>query len=147
MGECALRMNGIVKTYGGVEVLKNVDFFVNKGEIHALVGENGAGKTTLMNILGGVTQMDKGAVFLNDEEVRLHKPADSQNKGIAFIHQELNVVNDLMVYENIFLGRELRKKIGRRLDVENMCAQTAEIFSRMNVKINPRTMMRDMETS
>lgn len=146
MAECALQMNGIVKTYDGVVVLKDVDFAVQQGEIHALLGENGAGKTTLMNILGGVTPMDKGTIELYGEEVRLHSPADSQAKGVAFIHQELNVVNDLMVYENMFLGYELRSKLGR-LDVKQMCKETAEIFESMNVVIDPRAMMRDLETS
>jgi ribose transport system ATP-binding protein len=146
MGECALQMQGIVKSYGGVTVLKNVDFSVLKGDIHALIGENGAGKSTLMNILGGVTPMDEGSITLAGEAVELRNPADSQEKGVAFIHQELNVVNDLMVYENMFLGHELRTRLGR-LDVERMCAESVKVFERMNVQINPRAMMRDMESS
>lgn len=146
MAECALQMTGIVKSYSGVTVLKEVDFTVKKGEIHALLGENGAGKTTLMNILGGVTPMDRGNIVLFGKEARLNSPADSQAKGVAFIHQELNVVNDLMVYENMFLGHEIRSKMGK-LEVKEMCRQSEEVFSRMNVQINPKAMMRDLETS
>ena len=146
MAENALQMTGIDKSYSGVPVLKEVDFIVKQGEIHALLGENGAGKTTLMNILGGVTPMDRGNIVLFDQEVKLNSPADSQAKGVAFIHQELNVVNDLMVYENMFLGYELRSKTGK-LDVKSMCQQTEEVFSRMNVQINPKAMMRDLDTS
>ncbi len=144
--ECALKMSNIVKSYGGVVVLKDVDFEVRKGEIHALLGENGAGKTTLMNILGGVTQMDSGNIALFEENARINSPAESQALGVAFIHQELNVVNDLTVYENMFLGYELRNKLGG-LDVKRMCEETRRVFEHMRVDIDPRAMMRDLETS
>ncbi len=144
--ECALKMSNIVKSYGGVVVVKNVDFEVRKGEIHALLGENGAGKTTLMNILGGVTQMDSGNIALFGESVRMNTPAESQALGVAFIHQELNVVNDLTVYENMFLGYELRNKLGG-MDVKRMCEETRRVFDHMHVDIDPRAMMRDLETS
>ncbi len=144
--ECALKMSNIVKSYGGVVVVKNVDFEVRKGEIHALLGENGAGKTTLMNILGGVTQMDSGNIALFGESARINSPAESQALGVAFIHQELNVVNDLTVYENMFLGYELRTKLGN-MDVRRMCEQTRQVFDHMHVDIDPRAMMRDLETS
>ncbi len=146
MAELALQMSGIVKKYGGVPVLKKVDLSIKSGEIHALLGENGAGKTTLMNILGGVTPMDEGSIQLFGRTANIHSPLDAQNAGIAFIHQELNVVNDLAVYENMFLGSELRNRFGR-LNIKKMCEETQKVFERMNVSINPRTMMRDLETS
>ncbi|NLF29032.1 MAG: sugar ABC transporter ATP-binding protein [Clostridiales bacterium] len=145
MPERAFKMTGIVKTYGGVPVLQNVDLAVERGEIHALLGENGAGKTTLMNILGGVVPMDRGAVELFGERVSIHSPAAAQALGIAFIHQELNVVNDLTVYENMFLGSEL-SRFGQ-LDVKRMCKLTQDVFDRMNVSIDPRQMMSKLETS
>lgn len=144
--ECALKMSNIVKSYGGVLVLKNVDFEVHKGEIHALLGENGAGKTTLMNILGGVTPMDSGNIALFEESVRINSPAVSQEMGVAFIHQELNVVNDLTVYENMFLGYEESTKLGT-MDVKKMCEETRRVFDHMHVDIDPKAMMRDLETS
>src|SRR5690554_1670624 len=98
MTEYALQMQNITKKYGGVTVLDNVDLSVKKGEIHALLGENGAGKTTLMNILGGVTPRDGGQINLFGSKAKINKPSDSQDMGVAFIHQELNVVNDLLVY-------------------------------------------------
>lgn len=145
MPECALRMTDIVKTYGGVPVLQDVNFSVAHGEIHALLGENGAGKTTLMNILGGVVPRDKGKIELFGKVVSIASPANAQAFGIAFIHQELNVVNDLKVYENMFLGKELTKR--GRLDVKRMCQLTAEVFQRMNVNIDPRALMGGLETS
>ena len=75
---------------------------VESGEIHALLGENGAGKSTLMNILGGVLKPDVGSIIINGNEVKLTNPRVSQQYGISFIHQELNVVSDLRVYENLF---------------------------------------------
>ena len=146
MAEFALQMSGIVKTYGGVPVLKNVDFNVKSGEIHALLGENGAGKTTLMNILGGVTQKDSGSISLFGNPVSINSPLDAQEKGIAFIHQELNVVNDLAVYENMFLGSEIRNRFGR-LNIKKMCEETQKVFDRMKVDINPRAMMHELGTS
>ena len=130
MAEFALQMSGIIKTYGGVPVLKSVDFNVRSGEIHALLGENGAGKTTLMNILGGVTQKDSGSIALFGKPVNINSPLDAQESGIAFIHQELNVVNDLAVYENMFLGSEIRNRFGR-LDIKKMCEETQKVFDRM----------------
>lgn len=146
MEKFSLQMKDIVKSYNGVTVLKGVSLNVRQGEIHALLGENGAGKTTLMNILGGVIPKDSGEIHLFGEPAKISSPADSQALGIAFIHQELNVVNDLRVYENLFLGRELHKKSGI-LDAKRMCEETAKIFSKMNVTIDPRAMMRDLETS
>ena len=146
MAELALKMSGIVKKYGGVPVLKEVDFTVKSGEIHALLGENGAGKTTMMNILGGVTHQDSGTITLFGEKAEIASPLDAQKLGIAFIHQELNVVNDLAVYENMFLGNELRNRFGV-LDIKKMCEETQKVFDRMNVKINPRAMMHELETS
>ena len=146
MAEYALSMLKIFKAYGGVPVLKDVDFSVKAGEIHALVGENGAGKTTLMNILGGVTQPDRGTVEVYGEKLHSLSPGYMQEKGIAFIHQELNVVNDLTVYENLFLGRELKTRLGT-LDVKTMCSETERIFSLMRVSVDPRALVGSLETS
>lgn len=146
MLEYALKMSKIIKTYGGVPVLKEVDFAVKPGEIHALVGENGAGKTTLMNILGGVVEMDSGEVEVLGENLSHLTPGIMQEKGVAFIHQELNVVNDLTVYENLFLGRELRTKLGT-VDVKVMCREAERVFTGMQVDIDPKAMVGSLETS
>ena len=105
-----LELKGIYKEYQQgkmkVPVLKDVNFSMEEGEYVAIMGPSGSGKTTLMNILGGVTPMDSGSVRLFDRMVNIHSPLDAQREGIAFIHQELNVINDLAVYENMFLGNE-----------------------------------------
>ena len=105
-----LEMKGIYKSFGANDVLRDVSFTLNGGEICALLGENGAGKSTLMNILGGVHHADQGQILLDGKRVAFQTPADSLKHGIAFIHQELNLVNDLAIYENMFIGHELRKK-------------------------------------
>ncbi|MBP3655269.1 MAG: sugar ABC transporter ATP-binding protein [Clostridia bacterium] len=141
-----LAMKGIVKSFGANDVLRSVDFHLNEGEICALLGENGAGKSTLMNILGGVLPADQGAILLDGREVKFASPAQSLREGIAFIHQELNLINDLPVYENMFIGRELKKKSGF-LDHEAMYRQTEELFRRMEIDIDPRAMVSTLDAS
>mgnify|MGYP000004311343 CR=1 FL=1 len=119
---------------------------LNGGGICALLGENGAGKSTLMNILGGVHHADQGQILLDGKRVAFQTPADSLKHGIAFIHQELNLVNDLAIYENMFIGHELRKK-NRFLDSAAMIAKTNEVFKKMDLDLDPRIMVRDLDAS
>ncbi|MCM3225789.1 sugar ABC transporter ATP-binding protein [Terribacillus saccharophilus] len=141
-----MTMNNIDKSFNGVSVLKKVSFHVAQGEIHALLGENGAGKSTLMNILGGVHPFDKGSIQINGEEVKITNPRAAQEYGISFIHQELNVVSDLRVYENMFLGSEIRTRYGF-LKVDEMCQKTNEILAKLGVDIDPKEYVRNLETS
>jgi ribose transport system ATP-binding protein len=141
-----LEMRNIYKAFGTNVVLKNVDFSIQGGEICALLGENGAGKSTLMNILGGVLPADAGEILLDGQPITFHNPAESLSAGIAFIHQELNLINDLAVYENMFIGRELVKKNGL-LDAERMCELTQAVFDRMGLTLNPKTIVRDLDAS
>ncbi len=142
----ALSMRGIVKSFDANRVLKGVDFSVGNGEIRALIGENGAGKTTLMNILGGVLQADSGTIEIDGKERRFLVPKDSIDAGIAFIHQELNLVNDLNIYENLFIGRELKQKNGF-LNHKEMYAQAKELLARLEIDIDPRTMLSELDAS
>jgi ribose transport system ATP-binding protein len=141
-----ISMQSIKKSFNGVPVLKGVTLEIEKGEIHALLGENGAGKSTLMNILGGVHQPDSGTIYLDGEEVKMANPRISQEYGISFIHQELNMVSDLRVYENMFLGSELRSKLGF-LKVEEMCEKTHAILQQLGVDIDPKEYVRNLATS
>lgn len=141
-----LEMKGIYKSFGANDVLRDVSFTLRGGEICALLGENGAGKSTLMNILGGVHHADRGEIFLDGAGVSFHTPSDSLKHGIAFIHQELNLVNDLAIYENMFIGHELKKKNGF-LDAQSMIARTKDIFAKMDLDLDPRTMVRDLDAS
>ena len=139
-------MKGIVKSFGANDVLRQVDFSVEGGEICALLGENGAGKSTLMNILGGVLQADRGQIELDGRPVSFHSPAQSLDAGIAFIHQELNLINDLPVYENMFIGRELRKKSGF-IDHKEEIRQTRQLFAGLDIDIDPNARVASLDAS
>ena len=111
MGEI-LNMNQIVKKFNGVEVLHNVDLTISEGEVVALCGENGAGKSTLMKILMGIYKQDSGDVYFEGKQLSGQNPQKSLELGIAMIHQELNLVDQLSIAQNVFLGREIKKKNG-----------------------------------
>ena len=140
-----ISMEKIKKSFGANDVLQDVDFSLSTGEICALLGENGAGKSTLMNILGGVLAPDSGTISLDGKPVRFTSPVQSLDAGIGFIHQELNLINDLTIYENMFITH-LPKK-GMFLDAAAMQEKTAELFERMNIDLDPRTMVRDLDAS
>ena len=138
-------MKNIYKSFGENNVLTNVDFELHSGEICALLGENGAGKSTLMNILGGVLQADKGTIEIDGQDVHFDSPVDSLDAGIGFIHQELNLVNDLTIYENMFITHLPSK--GMFLDKAQMIQKTTELFARMGVNLDPKAMVRDLDAS
>ena len=141
-----IEMKNISKSFGAIQALKDVDFSVQGGEVCALIGENGAGKSTLMNILGGVLPADQGEILIDGEKVEFSTPAESLNSGIAFIHQELNLINDLPIYENMFIGRELKDKRGF-LDLKKMEQKTKDVFEKMEIELDPKTMVGDLDTS
>ena len=140
-----LQMQGIAKRFGGVSALKGVDFSIASGEVVALVGENGAGKSTLMKILGGVYQPDAGTLLLDDTLVRIHSVADAISRGIAFIHQELNVLGNLDVAANVFLGREpVRGGFLRLIDRKRMHADTQIYLKRLGLDVPTTTLLGDL---
>lgn len=128
-----LKVENIHKSFSGVEVLKNINLEIKKGEIHAIVGENGAGKSTLMKIIAGEYEPTQGKLFINDAEKHFASPLDAINSGIALIHQEFSLVPQLTVYENIHLGREpSRKFIGIEfVDKREMKKKTTEVLSKL----------------
>ena len=141
-----LKMTNITKSFSGVTVLNNVNFTVGHGEVHALLGENGAGKSTLMNILAGVHPRDSGKVEFDGKALEHTTVQLSESAGIAFVHQELNLFNDLRVYENIFLRKEILTKVGT-LNKKAMIAKTRELFDNLGVNIEPTAMVSELETS
>ena len=112
MAESIVEMRKISKAFPGVLALDQVDFSCTPGEVHAVVGENGAGKSTLMKVLAGVYRPDGGNIFLRGEKIALSSPKDAQRHGISIIYQEFNLIPDLTVAQNIFLGREPQKRMG-----------------------------------
>ena len=139
-----LEMRGINKSFSGVQVLKDVSLTVEKGEVHALLGENGAGKSTLMNILTGVYTRDSGTVIFDGQELKDTTVRDSEKAGIAFVHQELNLFNDLTVYDNIFLNKEYTNRFGK-LDKKRMIRESAELFERLGVSIDPTAPVEELK--
>lgn len=140
-----LEMKGIEKAFFGVTVLDKVDFSVEQGEVHALLGENGAGKSTLMNILAGVYTRDGGEVVFDGKPLVNTTVQKSENAGIAFVHQEINVFNDLKVYENIFMRKEIAK-FGV-LNKRAMIKQSRELFERLGVDIEPTELVSTFDTA
>jgi ribose transport system ATP-binding protein len=137
-----LRIEGIRKTFPGVVALDGVDFDLRRGEVHVLLGENGAGKSTLIKMLSGAYRPDAGRVFVDGREVTIHGAQDSERLGIATIYQEFNLVPDLTVAENIFLGRQPRR-FGM-IDRKRMEADAAELLERVGVQVSPRARVREL---
>ena len=135
MGETILKMQGIQKHFSGVHALKGVDFELKAGEVHALMGENGAGKSTLIKVLCGIHKRDGGAIEYLGKEVSYDNIGQSQDAGISVIHQELNMMNDLTVAQNMFIGREFVK--GGFINDKAMEAEARRQFEKMGVKIDP----------
>jgi ribose transport system ATP-binding protein len=138
-----ISMKGINKSFAGNPVLKNAEFNLADGEIHALVGENGAGKSTLMKILTGVYTRDSGEVLVDGNPVNFSHPKEAEAAGIIFIYQEINAMPDLSVTENMFIGREVHKRFGV-LDEAEMGRQAEDILQRLGVKIPVKKAMGDL---
>ena len=138
-----IEMRGIDKSFGGNAVLKEAGFLLDHGEIHALMGENGAGKSTLMKILTGVYTKDAGQVIVDGQEVYYKNPQEAEKAGIVFIHQELNVLFDLTVEENMFLGKEIHGRFGV-CDKKAMRAEVRKILDRLGVSIDPQQRMSEL---
>jgi len=135
-----LRVAGVAKAFPGVQAIRTADLAVLPGEIHALVGENGAGKSTLIKVVTGAHRPDRGAVEIAGRPVRIRDPRDALAAGVAAIYQEFNLVPALTARENLFLGREPR----RRLDAGTERRRARELFERLGVAIDPDALVRDL---
>ncbi|MGD9100960.1 MAG: ATP-binding cassette domain-containing protein, partial [Anaerolineae bacterium] len=129
-----VEMKGIDKAFPGVQALSNVDFFLARGEIHAIVGENGAGKSTLIKVLTGVEKHDAGEIVLEKKKVTVKSPLHAQALGISTVYQEINLCPNLTVAENILIGREPRR-LGR-INWKAMNAQAEQILQRLDIDID-----------
>jgi len=132
-----LRLKQISKSFPGVQALSHVDFEVDAGEIHALVGENGAGKSTLTKIIAGAYQPDAGRIELDGAAVRWDSPGDAKRRGIHVIYQELVLFPQLSVAENIFIGNERRRATGA-IDYRRTRAEASDILKRLGAELDPR---------
>ena len=138
-----IQMNGISKSFSGNQVLNEVSFELANGEIHALMGENGAGKSTLMKILSGIHHKDSGHIRVDGEEQTFKTIKDSERCGIHVIHQELNILPDLSVAENLFLGKELTYGFGIMKRAE-MRRQAHDLLCKLGLDIDPKTRAGDL---
>ncbi|USD64447.1 ribose ABC transporter ATP-binding protein RbsA [Vibrio sp. SCSIO 43136] len=143
MTQAILNLNAIEKAFPGVKALDKASLNVYPGRVMALMGENGAGKSTLMKVLTGIYSKDGGTIAYQGSERQFHGPRDSQQAGISIIHQELNLIPELTIAENIFLGRELTGAFGR-IDWSKMYQQADKLLARLNVKHSSRTPLGDL---
>ena len=144
MNKHILEMKGITKTFPGVKALDRVTFSVTKGEIHCLVGENGAGKSTLMKVLSGVYPYGdyNGDIVFEDKIQEFRHISDSEHAGIAIIYQELALVPEMTVYENIYLGHEIRK--GSLVDWNETIHQSTKMLQKVGLKLNPEIKVKEL---
>jgi ribose transport system ATP-binding protein len=138
-----LELQGITKSFGGVEALRGVDFALYAGEIHGLVGENGAGKSTLMKIIAGVHPEFSGRFLVNGQEKRFRSARDAHAAGIAMVHQELSVAPDLTVAENVFLGNQPTNRLGL-VQWRRMAREAGEQLARFGIDVDPMTRLGDL---
>lgn len=150
MGDYILEMRDITKTFARNTVLDKVELLLKPGEVHALMGENGAGKSTLMKILMGIYHRDGGTILLDGEQVEFKNAKQALEHGIAMIHQELNPVLDMQIYENVFLGKEKCLGNGKGIklvDKKKMQEETKQYLKEVGLEISPLTVMRDLSTA
>ena len=145
MGNSLVQMKNIAKSFSGTKVLKGVNLELGHGEILALLGENGAGKSTLMKILSGIYSKDSGEIYLDGELCHFQNPKEAQNQGVAIIHQEMNLCNDLSVSENIFLGREVMD--GLRLNHKKMDEEAQKILDDLGISMKSTELAGDLKVS
>ena len=134
MGQTVLEMKGIKKSFSGVYALSGIDFSLEQGEVHALLGENGAGKSTLIKVLGGIYQPDEGSIFIRGKEVRIRNVPEARANGIGIIHQEIVLVPYLTVAQNLFLGREIAGPM-KTVDMGKTIDRAQEMIAALGVDI------------
>lgn len=140
-----LRAEKISKRFPGVQALDNVDFDLYEGEVHVLIGENGAGKSTLMKIIAGAYKPDSGSLYLDDEKIRIFNPLTAQEKGIGIIYQEFNLIPDLNVAQNMYLGR-FPKRLGFLIDHKKIHQNAAEVLESVGLQIDTHAFCGELGT-
>ncbi|MHA1563888.1 MAG: ATP-binding cassette domain-containing protein [Alphaproteobacteria bacterium] len=141
-----LELKKISKNFGAIRALDEVDLHIKAGEVLGLMGDNGAGKSTLVKIMAGNFPATSGQILLNDEEVHFHRPIEARRKGVEVVYQDLALCDNLTAAANVFLGRELKRKIGplRILNYAAMYLRAGELFSELKSETRPRDLVRQM---
>lgn len=137
-----VELRHIDKSFPGVKVLEDISISFFPGQVHVLLGENGAGKSTIIKMISGIYQPDKGEVLINGKKEHLSGIRQAGKLGISVIHQELSVIDDLRVYENVFLGREIKK--GGFVDAAAMIRETRKLMESIDIDIDPKAYIRDL---
>ncbi len=152
MQEAILELKDIAMYFPGIKALDGVRFACRTGEVHALIGENGAGKSTLVKVMTGVYRPTAGEIILDGKPVSFSSPLEARKAGIAVIHQETSMFGDLSVAENIFMGHAPRRSLIKGLgpspiDWKTMREQSVTLLSRLGLKVDPRTLVKDLSTA
>lgn len=141
-----LELNSITKSFGAIHALQDVNLTIEAGEAVGLMGDNGAGKSTLMKIIAGNFLPTSGEIRIEGQNVEFHKPIDAREAGIEIVYQDLALCDNLTAGANVFLGRELKKRIGpfRYLDYSSMYRRAGELFAELKSETRPRDLVRQM---
>jgi simple sugar transport system ATP-binding protein len=141
-----LELSGIAKHFGAIEALKGVDMRLESGEVVGLMGDNGAGKSTLVKIIAGNFPPSEGEIRMGGDIKQFHKPVDARAEGIEVVYQDLALCNNLTAAANVFLGREVKRRLGpfRILDYPAMYARAAELFRELKSETRPRDLVKQM---
>jgi len=147
MDECVLEFKNISKSFGNNQVLFNVDFSLNKGEVHAIIGENGAGKSTMMNIAYGIVKPENGEIYIEGKLVKIDSVIDAQKQGICFVHQEIALCQDISVAQNIFMSR-INESNAIKLDYRKMSRDALELlYPLVKDAIDPNELVANLSIS
>lgn len=136
-GNVLLELKDVWKSFSGIPILKDIHLAIHVGEVRVILGENGAGKSTLIKLITGAHSMDAGRIVWKGQSIRMRAPGDAMNIGVACIYQELNLIPELTVYENIFLGREQKRKSSPFLDIVTMKKRATEYLKQLGVELSP----------
>jgi simple sugar transport system ATP-binding protein len=141
-----LQLNKVSKNFGAITALTEVDLALEPGEVLGLMGDNGAGKSTLVKIIAGNFKPTSGDIVLDQEKVEFHKPVEARHRGIEVVYQDLALCDNLTAASNVFLGRELGRKVGplKFLDYRAMFARAGELFQELKSETRPRDLVRRM---
>jgi simple sugar transport system ATP-binding protein len=142
----ALRLENVSKHFGAIHALNDVSMSLEPGEVVGLMGDNGAGKSTLVKVIAGNYRPTSGKIFINDREAIFHRPVEARQNGIEIVYQDLALCDNLSAAVNVFLGRELTRRIGplKILDYAAMNAAAARLFKDLRSETRPRDMVRSM---
>lgn len=147
MNKTILKLENITKTFPGTLALDKVNFELNAGEIHAIIGENGAGKSTLIKVISGIHQPDSGSIHLNGNAVSFNNSLLAQKYGIATIYQEPTIFPDLSVAENVYMGHHEYSPVTRRIKWKKIYDNTVKLLESLEVKLDPRTIVKNLSAA